>query len=88
MANVDDWFPVEDDNTHLDQFSLHDRINPSSPLNRYTKKLMSAVKKKSNYFQDAIDGSGISITPIENMDIDRIMQPGYGEAVWLQDISI
>ena len=87
MANVDDWFPNEDDNTHLAQYTLEDSINPSSPLNRYTKKLMSAVRKKSDYFQDAVDGTGVTISPITNVDIESMMG-NEGVDVWLQGISI
>ena len=55
MSSVSEWSAVEDGNTHLDQYDLERQINPHSPLNRYTKKIMAAVKAKTDAMQAEID---------------------------------
>lgn len=64
MSSVDEWSAVEDGNTHLDEYDLERQINPHSPLNRYAKKIMAAVKAKCDSLQ-ADDGS--MQRAIENM---------------------
>lgn len=83
MSDVNEWSAVEDGNTHLDQYDLEKQINPHSQLNRYTKKIMAAVRAKADAMQaeiDTLDDSAVHIDGDETVGgIKTFEEPIVGD---------
>ena len=80
MADVNEWSPLEDGNTSLDQFSLERQISPESELNRYTKKLMAAVRAKTDAMQAEIDTGVVHIDGDETVGgVKTFAEPIVGD---------